>query len=286
MVVFLTDNGPQQRRFNANLRGLKGTVYEGGIRVPCFMRWPGGIKAGTTDARISAHIDLMPTILDACGVNVPQLPHGRKIDGTSLLKPAKERSLFFQWHRGDAPDPFRACAVLTERWKLVGTAKQTAELYDLQADPAEANDLAAQQPEVVARLRRSYDEWFTDVGRDHGYAPPRIAIGTAHENPVLLTRQDWRGPAASWDAGGLGHYEVDVRQAGKYEVTLRFPALDAAGTAEVECSGVVQKAAVAAGATEVVLEAVPLPAGPGRMEGRLRTGGRTIGAHYVLVRGQ
>ena len=84
---------------------------------------------------------------------------------------------------------------------------------------------------------------------------------------------------------GLGHYEVDVRKAGTYEVTLRFPALDAAGTAEVECSGVVRKAAVPAGASEVVLEAVPLRAGPGRMEGRLQTSGRTIGAHYVLVRG-
>jgi hypothetical protein len=204
----------------------------------------------------------------------------------SLLKPATERSLFFQWHRGDAPEPFRACAVLTERWKLVGTARQTAELYDLQADPVEAKDLSAQQPEVVARLRRSYDEWFADVSRDHGYAPPRIAIGTAHENPVLLTRQDWRGPAASWDEGGLGHYEVDVRRAGNYEVTLRFPALGAAGTAEFECAGAVLKAVVAAGATEVVLEAVPLPAGPARMEGRLRAGERRFGAHYVLVRRQ
>lgn len=290
LLVFLSDNGPQQRRFNANLRGLKGSVYEGGIRVPCFLRWPARIKAGTVDHRISAHIDLMPTILDACGVALPQLPRGRRIDGQTLLQPglqpAKERSLFFQWHRGDVPQPFRDCAVLTDRWKLVGTAGQTAELYDLPADPSESQNVAAQQPEVTARLRREYDEWFTDVGRDHGFSPARIALGTRYENPVLLTRQDWRGPAASWDASGLGHYELDVRRAGKYQVTLRFPALAAAGTAEVEFGSVVRKAPVALGASEAVFDAVPLPAGPGRLEGRLLSGGRTFGAHYVQVLSQ
>lgn len=283
LVVFLTDNGPQQRRFNANMRGLKGTVYEGGIRVPCFLRWPGRIQAGTTDARISAHIDLMPTILDACGVALPQLAKGRKIDGLSLLQPAKERSLFFQWHRGGEPQPFRDCAVLTERWKLIGTAKQTPQLYDLQADPAESRDLAAQEPEVTARLRRSYDEWFADVRRDHGYAPPRIALGAREENPVLLTRQDWRGPAASWDADGLGHYEVDVRRAGVFQIILRFPALGAAGAAEIEFGTAMWNSDLPAGASEAVFEAVPLPAGPGRIEGRLRSGGRTFGAHYMQI---
>ena len=283
LVVFLTDNGPQQRRFNANLRGLKGSVYEGGIRVPCFLRWPGHIGAGTTDSRISAHIDLMPTILDACGVALPQLPVGRGIDGMSLLKPAKERSLLFQWHRGDVPQPFRNCAVLTDRWKLIGTDKQTPELYDLQADPAESHDLAAQQPQLTAWLRGYYEAWFWDVARDHGYAPPRIALGTRHENPVLLTRQDWRGPAASWDATGVGHYEVDVRTAGNFQVTLRFPALAAAGTAEVEFGASVWKMPVAVGASEAVFEKVPLPSGPGRIEGRLSSGGLTLGAHYMQV---
>ncbi|MBL0155714.1 MAG: arylsulfatase [Bryobacterales bacterium] len=283
LVVFLTDNGPQQSRYNANLRGLKGTVYEGGIRVPCFLRWPARIQAGATDSRISAHIDLMPTILDACGVALPRLPEGRKIDGLSLLQPPKERSLFFQWHRGDQPQPFRACAVLTERWKLIGTPKQTPELYDLPADPAETRDLAAQQPDVVARLRRSYDDWFADVARDHGYAPPKIALGSREENPVLLTRQDWRGPAASWDAAGLGHYEVDVRRAGSYQVALRFPPLAAAATAELDFGGSVWKAEAAAGASEAIFPNVTLPAGPGRIEGRLHSGGRIFGAHYIQV---
>ena len=67
ILIFLTDNGPQQKRYNAGMRGLKGTVYEGGIRVPCFVRWPAVVKPGSRIDHIAAHIDLLPTILDACG---------------------------------------------------------------------------------------------------------------------------------------------------------------------------------------------------------------------------
>jgi hypothetical protein len=275
------DNGPAFTRFNAGLRGLKGTSYEGGIRVPCFMRWPAKWAAGATDSRPAAHIDIVPTILEACQV---PLPSGRTIDGLSLLRPPVPRNLFFQWHRGDAPETFRNCAVLGDRWKLIGTQKREAELFDLQADPGETTNLAATRPDTAADLRRAYDAWFTDVARDHGYDPPRIFVGTPRENPVLLTRQDWRGPAATWEASGLGHYEVDVRSPGPYRVTLRFPALAADADAEFESGSVRVKLPLQAGAAQAVFNDVRLLPGPARIEGRIHTGGISVGVHYIELR--
>src|SRR5690606_32440827 len=129
----------------------------------------------------------------------------------------QDRTLFFQWHRGDEPELYRACAARTQRWKLVNGK----ELYDLQADPAESQDVAADHPHVVAKLRSEYEAWFRDVSA-RGYAPPRIHIGTQHENPVMLTRQDWRGPRAGWDAKSLGHWEVLVTRPAECEFKVRF----------------------------------------------------------------
>ena len=123
IVVFMTDNGPQQPRFNSGLRDTKGTTFDGGIRVPCFARWPGKFEAGRKVSYPAAHIDLVPTLLDACGVEPPS---DVALDGVSLLDlldgktdTGPERLLFFEWHRGDAAEPGRACAVRSSRYKLV-----------------------------------------------------------------------------------------------------------------------------------------------------------------------
>ncbi|MGJ5819198.1 arylsulfatase [Paludibaculum fermentans] len=281
LLWFMTDNGPQQKRFNAGLRGLKTTPYEGGIRVPSFLRWPAKIQPGTKDSRIAAHVDFLPTVLDACGV---PLPKDRKLDGRSLLAPPVERSLYFQWHRGDAPEAFRNCAVLTDRWKLVGTDKKEPELYDLPADPGEQNNLAAAEPAVARELRYQYDAWFADVSAERGYAPPRIFVGTPHENPVILSRQDWRGPQASWNADGLGHYIIDVRSTTEFVVTLRFPPTTQDSVAVLTCGPIRQEVPVPAGAVQAVLSKVVLPQGPAKIEGSLQLAGRQVGAHYIELR--
>lgn len=95
IVVFLTDNGPQQQRYNAGLRGLKASVYEGGIRVPCFARWPARWKPGTEIVQPTAHMDWMPTLLAACGVAPPvvaaaeQGKEGLQAVATNLPLPPK-----------------------------------------------------------------------------------------------------------------------------------------------------------------------------------------------------
>ncbi len=206
IVIFLTDNGPPDLRFNAGLRGLKGTVYEGGIHVPCFIRWPGQLAADRVIDRIAAHIDLAPTILGACGVAPPA---GMQLDGKSLMpllrggpdQPWPDRTLFFQWHRSDRPEPDRAFAARSQKYKLLrpepansGGTAPPLELYDIEHDPYEQHDLAADQAAIVQRLHAEYLAWFQDVASTRGFAPIRIDIGDPRENPTVLTRQDWRGP--------------------------------------------------------------------------------------------
>jgi arylsulfatase A-like enzyme len=229
LVIFMTDNGPGGVRFNAGLRNRKGTVYEGGVRVPCYVRWPGKTRPGQVVEQPAAHIDLAPTLLHACGAKTPTGLDGRDI--SSLLKGEKadwpDRTLFFQWHRGDAPEKFRAFAARGPRYKLVQAAgvpenaKWTPkfELFDLQSDPFEEHDLAAKLPDEVAKLKNQYADWFADVTKK-GFAPPRIVLGSGKENPVRLSRQDWRGPQAGWKPGSLGYWAVRVERAGEYEVTL------------------------------------------------------------------
>lgn len=123
VVMFLTDNGPQQPgRYNGGMRGLKTTVYQGGVRVPLFVRWPGRVTAGSSTARLAANLDVTPTICDITGA---PLPRDREIDGRSLLPLLEgrsgswaDRTICIQWHRGDAPNPRQAAAVVTERYKL------------------------------------------------------------------------------------------------------------------------------------------------------------------------
>ncbi|MGH8245686.1 MAG: arylsulfatase, partial [Gammaproteobacteria bacterium] len=192
IVIFLTDNGPQQNRYNSGLRDRKSSVYEGGIRVPFFVRWPGVLRGGLKVDRIAAHIDVAPTLLDLCGIKRPDFLDG--ISLSPLLKQQAEkwadRSLYIQYHRGDEPELHRAFAVQTQQYKLVqplgaGPEKRASkaefELYDIAQDPFEFNNLAARRPDIVSRMRAGYEAWFREVGSTRGYAPSRIFLGTVHE---------------------------------------------------------------------------------------------------------
>jgi arylsulfatase A-like enzyme len=285
ILIFMTDNGPQQQRYVSGMRGRKGTVYQGGIRVPFFVRWPARIQPGATVDRIAAHIDVLPTLLQASGLDAPK---NVRFDGRSLMPLIEKRDanwpdrvLHTQWHRGDEPVLFRSHAARTQRWKLVNGV----ELYDIEADPAESKDVAASHPDIVARLRKETEEWFRDVSATRGgYAPPRIYIGTAHENPVLLTRQDWRGDRGGWEADSIGHWEVDVREKGRYAIKLIFQEANTNGEASLTLGSLATKVPVPKGAREVLFPDLVLPKGPGRLAPVLQLGNKTMGVLYVEVR--
>jgi arylsulfatase A-like enzyme len=283
ILIFLTDNGPQRARYNGGMRGTKGMVYQGGIRVPCFVRWPRMIDAGLEIDRASAHIDILPTLLDACGVDKPAEV---SLDGRSLMPLLRgannwpDRTLCFQWHRGDEPELYRRCAARNQRFKLVNGK----ELYDLAEDPGESRDIAGERTEIVKKMRSEYEAWFRDVSSTRGYAPPRIHLGTDYENPVTLTRQDWRGPDAGWKPDSLGHWEVKVTRSARYEVTLRTYPAEGAGEARLKFRGLALTQPIAQGATECRFNSAALEEGEGTLEAFLAFGEKKVGVRYVDVK--
>jgi len=257
IVIFMSDNGPAygHLRYKAGLREAKGSVYDGGIKVPFFIRWPKKLKAGVDVDRIAAHIDVLPTILELCDIPSPRDVH---LDGISLApllfgSPADwpDRTLFFQQCRPDPegvdrPHLFTNCAARNQRYKIVMTAedrreRQTkaisfdeTELYDMIKDPGEQTDISKEHPEIVRRMREDYERWFHDVTKN--LEPVHIHLGTPSENPVLLTNQDLYGPGAvasysSWsrlgrnpeeEPDGYGVWHVKVVRSGRYRFSLRF----------------------------------------------------------------
>lgn len=177
LVIFMTDNGGTAgvRIFNAGMRGQKGTPYEGGTRVPCFWRWAGTLKPGDVD-RLTAHVDIFPTLAALAGATIPDSVAGR-LDGRSLLclleNPQADwpdRFLFThvgRWPKGKAAaSKYAQCAVRNSRYHLVSAHKggqKRWELYDIKADPGEKHDLAPQRPEVVKTLEAAYDRWWDEV---------------------------------------------------------------------------------------------------------------------------
>ena len=239
IIIYTSDHGPCRSspdecgriRFNAGLRGSKMELYEGGIKVPFFVRWPGKIAAGRDLDRIANPIDLLPTVCSAAAIDPPM---DRTIDGMNLLPLLKgekevsawpERTICMQWHRGDAAERYRNYAAIGQRYKLLRPkGDQEDELYDLDSDAAEERDISREHPEVVASMRHEYERWFDDVSstRPDNYAAPRIIIGSKHENPTGLTRQDWRlyGEEEGWDADHPGFWLVEIAANGIYSLLI------------------------------------------------------------------
>jgi hypothetical protein len=295
----MVDNGPNGTRYVAGMKGSKTHVHEGGVRSPFFVHWPARLQAGHTSDHVAAHIDVLPTVLEATGVPVPE---GLQLDGRSLLPLLAgehaewpDRQIVIQAHRGNVPVRYHHFLLRGPRYKLVHPSgfrnegfegEPAFELYDMETDPLELQDLASEKPEVVAELRAAYDAWFDDVShtRPDNYDPPRIVVGTPHEEVTVLTRQDWRHTnGRPWGPDSNGHWELEVATAGEYDVRLRFPPVEAAGEATLDLDGKTLSAGLRGEAEEHVFVAVPLAAGPLRLQATLEHGSETRGPWQVDV---
>jgi arylsulfatase A-like enzyme len=175
VVVLTSDNGGTRKALpsNGGLRGFKGDLYEGGIRVPFLVRWPGAARAGALEPGVFTGVDLLPTLLELAGVALPAGTEGRSMVGALLGSgaPPAPRTLVFETHMGRgelaaAPSEWDRWAVREGDWKLVRNAPGApAELYDLAVDPGETEDVAARHPEVSDGLAAHYAAWRRQVGR-------------------------------------------------------------------------------------------------------------------------
>jgi arylsulfatase A len=165
IVFFSSDNGPTYNRLGGSdseffrsagpFRGLKGSLYEGGIRVPLIARYPGHIQAGSVNHHVAAFWDILPTICDLSQIDPPSSIDGISLASTLLGQPQKQHE-FFYW---EFPDYGGQQAVRLGNWKAIRTGLKEEEadtriqLYDLETDPSEAKNVADRYPEIVSRCR-------------------------------------------------------------------------------------------------------------------------------------
>ena len=181
LIVFMSDNGmtgrgagagvlgqrvdgTELRAYNAHMRGLKGSVDEGGVRVPFFVRWDGHVKPGWDIDHVAAHIDVLPTFAELAGAELPTA----QVEGRSLLPLVKEenaawpdRYLFThqgRWPTGDEPNAWqwKNFAIRNARFRLV----RNEALYNMQADPGQSTNVIGDHPEVVEQMRAAYRTWW------------------------------------------------------------------------------------------------------------------------------
>ena len=254
LVIFMTDNGPQQRRYVAGMRGRKSDVYRGGVRVPLFVRFPGLAGQVEEVETTAAHIDLLPTLAAISGADGPS---DRTIDGKNLLPLMSgetvewnDRPLFFNWTR-KYPEMYRNVALQQGQYKLVGNTNYNSdidqfELYDLQNDPYELNNIVTNQPETATKLKTTMDGIFAElVNSENLKKPPMILVGTQHENPVVLNRNDAKGQRGIWAQEQLyGYWDVAVEE-GRYDIRLKFiKPLEETGRIILESSTLVHQISV------------------------------------------
>ncbi len=313
IVIFLSDNGPRHRRTKndvypgrwvANLRGTKTSVYECGIRVPFFVRWPGKIKPGQQVKTMGTVLDILPTVLDACNIKPSE---DVKIDGKSLLPLWKgepinfdDRAYVVQMHYGPTPFKYMHFAVRTQKYKLVSphdfphgilyqpkdeeleAVLENLELYDVENDPSERINLSQKYPEIVEDLLATYENWFDEVTEERdAKGIQRIYIGTTSQPEVNLSRFDWGGPRVI-SKNELGYWRVKT-EGGLYKIRLDIPEPMSDGVAQIKYQNVHLKMPFKKGQKNIMFNDVSLPEGEGNFHAFLKIERLATGPLFVNI---
>jgi arylsulfatase A-like enzyme len=237
ILIFTTDNGTAggNHVYDAGLRGGKGSEYEGGHRVPLFIRWPNGELTGGKDIdELVAHYDLLPTFVELLGLDFNPV---KPLDGKSL-KPLLydtnvnwvNRILYMDTQRLQNLVKYRQYSVMDDNWRLVNGS----ELYNMTDDKSQTKNVIDQHPEVAGKLAAGYEYWwqsFMDEGVNERYA--YIKVGSAQENPSRISAHDmltgkfghmWHQYGAATASQATGRWKIEFVEDGEYSITLRrFP---------------------------------------------------------------
>jgi arylsulfatase A-like enzyme len=242
ILIFTTDNGGYTgvNLYNAGMRGRKNTPYEGGHRVPFILHWPkGGFDKEQRINTLTANIDVAPTLLDLCNIEVPE---GVDFDGTSL-RPLIEKGEHPDWpdrilmvdSQYKGLEKWSTTAVMSQRWRLVNGN----ELYDMDKDPGQENNVFSEYPEVVQRLSSFYDTLWDELDPVFRNIE-EIELGCKGKEPVMLSYHDCMDRHFFWYQGGIrnpekfidspgsdsrhAYWPVQVLNEGNYHIELcRWP---------------------------------------------------------------
>jgi arylsulfatase A-like enzyme len=227
IVMYFSDNGPNSWRWNDGMKGRKGSVDEGGLRVPYLIRWPGHIRPGAKIPQIAGAIDLLPTLADMAGVRVVST---KPLDGKSvkplLLGTAKEwpdRMIFSLQNK--------RISVRTQQYRL----DAGGQLFDMVADPGQDRDISKEKPEVAAKLREAVAQWAKEVLPMVGPDDRPYPVG--HSKTTMLPARDGvpgGGIKRSAGAPNCSYFtnwtskddkmtwDIEVAQGGEYDADIYY----------------------------------------------------------------
>ncbi len=228
VVVYFSDNGPNGHRWNGGMKGIKGSVDEGGVRSPCFIRYPSAIRAKTEVRSIAGAIDLLPTLCELTGATVRSKG---PLDGRSLVPLLTkgdthewpERTIFSHWGG--------RVSARTDRYRLDNNGK----LFDMVADPSQSHDIAADKPEFASDLVEQVATFRREVVNSYPGKPRPFDIGAAGSPRTWLPARDGVGhgnikrssrhPNCSYFTNWITtddyvSWNVRVHEPGRYRVTL------------------------------------------------------------------
>jgi len=229
IVVYFSDNGPNSWRWNDGMKGRKGSTDEGGVRVPCLVRWPGRIKPGKQISQIAGAIDFLPTLADMAGIPIVGT---KPLDGISvkllLLGTAKRwpDRMIFSHQRGRV-------SVRTQRYRLDHTGK----LFDMAADPGQYRDISKDKPDIAAKLSKAAARWKQEVlpksKEDDrpfpvGYAEfPSTLLPARDGVPLGNIRRSAKAPNCSYftnwvSADDKMTWDIEVANSGNYEAVIYY----------------------------------------------------------------
>lgn len=237
IIIFTTDNGTSAGRstYNAGLRGGKGSQYDGGHRVPFFIKWPDGKLTGGKDIdKLIAHYDLLPTFVDLLGLDFEPV---KPLDGKSIEPLLTEKNpqwenriLYMDTQREQNLVKYKKYTVMDDNWRLVNGD----ELYNITSDLAQENNVIDEHEDVAKRLAEGYERWwesFLNEEVDQKYA--YIKVGSPTENPTKISAHDlisgryasaWHQNSAIKPTPSGGAWKIEFIEGGKYTITLRrFP---------------------------------------------------------------
>ncbi len=252
IVLFLSDNGPNGVRYNGVMKGIKGSVHEGGVRVPFFISWNKHIKAGQTVATPIAHIDIYPTLLNLCKLKPIA---GRPIAGTNLAPMILDDSVSFNENRPiythvnfmEVPTEMYAGGFRNRNYRFV-YEKDKPQLYDLLLDPGEKTDLALSKNELLNQFFNDYKTWFTSAATGMNYDRPIVVSKRGVELPTYeatlssgIKFKEGHGWAHDWvekwsTTSDSLYWEIDCIDPGKYILEIEYLCKKADVGSRIVCS--------------------------------------------------